>query len=62
MGLSWYYDYFHLHRISAAMNEGGHGVLLMPNSMDNVRRIASLRETNYLAHNFSSYPQGKHCA
>ena len=54
MGLSWYYDYFHLHRISAAMNEGGHGILLMPNSMDNVRHIASLRETNYLAHNFSS--------
>ena len=54
MSLSWYYDYFHIHRISAAINEGVHGGLLMPNSMNNAR-ILSLREANYLAHNFSSY-------
>ena len=54
MSLSWYYDYFHIHRISAATNEGGHGGLLMPNSLNNTR-IPSLREANYLVDKFTSY-------
>ena len=35
------------------MNKGGHGGLLMPNSMNDAR-IPSLRETNYLEDKFTS--------